>query len=106
MKEIRINYINITGEEFRDKLLKNSDYGKSLCYSAATEKDALLPFPEAIENISKEPGRTYLEVKVSAEMHERIRDLTNFFIHCVDARCCFGCAELGPTKEITFYICY
>ncbi|MBQ2964171.1 MAG: hypothetical protein IJE14_05865 [Clostridia bacterium] len=106
MREIRINYINITGEEFRDKLLKNSDYGKCLCYSAATEKDALLPFPEAIENISKEPCRTYLEVKVSSETHERIREITNFFIHCVDVRCCFGCAELGPTEEITLYICY
>lgn len=106
MKELRINYINISREVFREKLLKNSEDGDSLCYSAATEKDALMPFPEAIENISKESGRTYLEVQVSAESHERIRELTKFFIHCVDARCCFGCAELGPTKEITFYICY
>ena len=68
MKEIRINYINISGEEFSDKLLENSECGKSLCYSAATEKDALLPFPEAIENISREPCRTYIEVKVSSEM--------------------------------------
>lgn len=106
MKEIRINYINITGDEFRENLLKNSENGDFLCYSAATEKDAMLPFTEAIENISKEAGRTYLEVQVSAESHERIRELTNFFIHCIDARCCFGCAELGPTKEIMFYICY
>ena len=101
-----IPYNHITAEEFRNKVLTQHECGNSLWYTATSGADAVLPFDQAIENISKETDRKYLEVLVSAENQEQTFDYIHIFIHCFDSRASYGFSDYNSSNKITFFICY
>ena len=105
MNNFTIKSETITAEEFA-KCCYDALEQTKIAYLAVDGSDyANHPFEYALKKIAEEDA-TFIRAEISADNHQQMKAMIDFFIHCVQAKVCYGVASIGPFKEITMYMAY
>lgn len=106
MNNYTIKSETITAEEFAKCCYEALDQTKIAYLSVDGSDYADHPFEYALKKVIEEDA-TFIRAEISAETHIEIKSMIDFYIHCVQAKVCYGVAPIiGPFSEICIYMAY
>lgn len=105
MNNYNIKTERITSEEYAERCYDALEQTK-IAYLAVDGSDyADQPFEYALKKIVEEDV-TFIRAKISAENHQQMKSMIDFFVHCVGGKVTYGVAEIGPFDSIDIYMAY
>ena len=104
MNHYNIKTKQISSDEFYRCCRKGFEQIK-IAYLAADEPYADEPFEHALKKVVEEDA-TFIRAEISADNHQQMNAMIDFFIHCVGGKVAYGIADIGPFSEICIYMAY
>lgn len=105
MNNYNIKTENITAAEFARCCYDALEQTK-MAYLAVDGSDyADQPFENALKKVVEEDSK-FIRAEIRSGNYQQMKSMIDFFIHCVQAKVCYGVASIGPFKEITMYLAY
>ena len=103
MNNYNIETESISADEFA-RCCREEGFEK-MAYIAVDQPYGNESFDEALKKVVKDDA-TFIRAQISAENHQQMKAMIDFFIHCVGGKVAYGIADIGPFDSIDIYMAY